>query len=105
MQSLLEQSQHIADLGATLYTPSNDTCRCTAMRACWYHRPLLLRTRRMTREQYRTDAHELRQRRYEAEQQARDEEDFRERYGYSMPYSMRLAAGHAVEEADDLDLD
>jgi len=85
MQSLLEQTQHIADLGTTLYTPSNDTCRCTASRACWYHRPTLLRTRRMTREQYRTDAHELRQRRYEAEQQARDEEDFRETYGYAMP--------------------
>ena len=94
MQSLLEQTQHIADLGATLYTPTNDTCRCTAMRACWYHRPTMLRTRRMTREQYWTDAHERRQRRYEREQQERDMDNFREQAGYAMPIGTQIALGY-----------
>lgn len=101
MQSLLEQTRAISDLGATMQAPSNGTCHCTAMRACWYHRPLLLRTRRLTREQYRTEAHERRQRRYEAEQRERDYESFHETFGYAMPVSTQIDRGYIDVDGDE----
>lgn len=101
MQSLIEQAAEIVALGAKMQTPANTMpCACTAMNACWYHRDGLIRSRRMTRAQWAMQEHTRRQRRFEREQQERDEENFRETYGYAMPYSMRLAAGHEVEEAD-----
>ena len=101
MQSLIEQATEIVALGAKMQAPANTMpCACTAMNACWYHRDGLIRSRRMTRAQWLALGHEMRERAREREIQDQREEDFRETYGYAMPYSMRLAAGHEVEEAD-----
>ena len=67
---------------------------------CFWHRTDLIKSRRMTRAQWLALGHEMREHAREREQQERDEENFREHYGYAMPYSARLEAGRAVEEAD-----
>ena len=94
--SLIQQSADIASLGHTLYAHNDEPCpRCTAMFACWLHKPELIRTRRMTRGAWWTEQHMRRLRRWESEQQARDIENFRETHGYEMPYSIAHSLGYA----------
>lgn len=96
--SLIEQAADIVSLGHTLYSSNDEPCpRCKPEKGCWLHpaHPMnLIRARRMSRDTYRAYRHLLRERDYQAREQERDIENFRETHGYEMPYSIAYHKGY-----------
>jgi hypothetical protein len=97
--SLLQQAADLAILGYTARAPLNEPpCpHCRPEKGCFLHpwHPMnLIRARRMPRDAYREYRHILRERSYQAREQERDIESFRDTNGYRMPYSIAHAMGY-----------
>lgn len=90
MNGLIEQCREIVEMSAAALMQAPVPCSgCNEHKLCIWHRFAALAQRKMNRSQYEHMRADTRRRRYEREQQAEDEANFREQNGYAMPYSMR----------------